>query len=141
MTKSTAKQTANIYFGTCLMVKRKDVVNLVPASTLKPGDILMVLVEDHLVDGSVVVNAVPDQSAITICAIRMSLTDNSADHIAVSSDGHVQYPNNSKWISALDLMEIAGNKMISRETYLITVAKCASLTDAIGCFDGNINFY
>lgn len=133
---------ACLYAHACVRVCRDGEVSLEPVSTLKPGDILMVLVEGHLVRGSVVMSCTPTQKLIKIRTICMSL-DGKKDHIAVPRDGCVQYPGNPKWMSESDLEQITrvlGSKAISDDNYIITFAKCESSTKAICCFDGFINF-
>lgn len=136
-------QKACLYADTCVWVERTGQVFLEPASTLKRGDTLMVLVEGHLVRGSVVMSCTLNPKVIKIRAIRMSLDGESEDHIAVPREGCVQYPDNPKWMSESDLRQIEGvlgSKAKSDDNYIVTFAKCAPSTEAICCFDGFINF-
>jgi hypothetical protein len=135
-------QEACLYAHACVWVCRDDKVSREPISTIKSGDILMVLVEGHLVRGSVVMSCTPTNKVIKIRTIRMSL-DGELDHIAVPREGCVQYPDNPNWMSESDLRQIKGvlgSKAKSDDNYIVTFAKCTPPTEAICCFDGFINF-
>jgi len=132
--------SANFNSGTCMWVKRKDDIMFIPASHVEKGDVLLVIVYGHYVDGSVVINVRPDYSPITIRAIRIISDDPKSDFIFVQKKGRVQYPTNPQWLCDDELGKNKGAKVKSRETILITVEKCDSSTEALGCLDGNIHF-
>ena len=133
--------TANFYPGTCIWVKRDGKFQFLPASHVKKKDVLLVIVNGQYVDGSVVISIKLDKNPITVRAIHIVLNDPASDYIIVQKEGHVQYPTNPQWLCDDELGKNKGDKVKSRETILITVEKCNSSTEAIGCLDGNILFY
>ena len=131
---------ANFYPGTCIWVKRGGELLFLPASHVKIGDVLVVIVGGHYVDGSVVISAKPDRTPITVRAIHIVFNGRESDCIIVQKKGLVQYPTNPQWLCDAELGKNKRTKVKSRETVLITVDKCNSSTSALGCLDGGIHF-
>jgi hypothetical protein len=132
--------SANFYSGTCMWVKRNGDIMFLPASHVKKGDVLLVIVDGHYVRGSVVTSVKPDLSPITVRAIHIIHNDPESDFIFVQRKGLVQYPTNPQWLYDDELGKNKGGKVKSKKTLLITVEKCDSSTPALGCLDGNIHF-